>query len=294
MATSYPVPPTVPSTDASPPPAAASTPSPQEASAAFARIEPELASLDPRELVRITSDVGKSVSMGLGAVPGMMALRAEIVRRMPEHPIDALDKLSDYALAAWYAHILANTIPSEDTLIQTLHKEAIPLRARLLVCAEGFAHFGIFDVARVDEVRGGTGYLDAATDLVALAAMFREKWALIASKALVEKHEIDRASQLGTELLMAHGARVQPSAEATPAEAADRRVRAFTLFLNAYDVCRQAVSYVRWKEGDADRIAPSVFVRARGRRAVETEPVAPLAAVAPAAVAPPAVVEAME
>ena len=70
-------------------------------------IEPELAGVDPNAFVRITSDVGKSVSMGLGAIPAMMSFRAEIVERVPQHPIELLDKLQDYALAAWSAHILA-------------------------------------------------------------------------------------------------------------------------------------------------------------------------------------------
>ena len=36
--------------------------------------------------------------------------------------------------------------------------------------------------------------------------------------------------------------------------------------MNAYDACRRAVSYLRWNEGDADAIAPSLFARGGGRK----------------------------
>jgi hypothetical protein len=45
-----------------------------------------------------------------------------------------------------------------------------------------------------------------------------------------------------------------------------QRARAFTLLVNAYDACRQALAYLRWKEGDAESIAPSLFKKRPGRK----------------------------
>ena len=48
--------------------------------------------------------------------------------------------------------------------------------------------------------------------------------------------------------------------------AAELRVRAFTLFVHAYSNARRAVTYLRWHEGDADSIAPSLYAgRSNGR-----------------------------
>ncbi|MBI5479925.1 MAG: hypothetical protein HY906_13755 [Deltaproteobacteria bacterium] len=45
----------------------------------------------------------------------------------------------------------------------------------------------------------------------------------------------------------------------------DRRDRAFTLLVNAYDTFQRAVTYLRWNEGDAGTIAPSLFDYRSGR-----------------------------
>ena len=63
------------------------------------------------------------------------------------------------------------------------------------------------------------------------------------------------------------------------ADAGDIRQRLFTLFVNAYDQARRAVGYLRWNEGDADQIAPSLYAgRSNGRRkADQPDPPTPAA-----------------
>ena len=54
---------------------------------------------------------------------------------------------------------------------------------------------------------------------------------------------------------------------AQPSLSADVLQRAYTLLYETYDDVRQMVGYLRWKQGDADRIAPSLFAqRCRNRR----------------------------
>lgn len=50
-----------------------------------------------------------------------------------------------------------------------------------------------------------------------------------------------------------------------PADPQQRRQRAFTLFVRAYEECRRAATYLRWHEDDADDIAPSLWTK-RNRR----------------------------
>lgn len=50
------------------------------------------------------------------------------------------------------------------------------------------------------------------------------------------------------------------------------RQQAYTLFVNAYDQIRRAISFLRWDQGDADEIAPSLFGGKKRRAATEAEP----------------------
>jgi hypothetical protein len=45
--------------------------------------------------------------------------------------------------------------------------------------------------------------------------------------------------------------------------AADLRNRAFTLFTRGYDQMRRAVAFLRWDEGDADKVVPSLYAKHR-------------------------------
>ena len=87
------------------------------------------------------------------------------------------------------------------------------------------------------------------------AAVAGASWAKIEHKTAATAEEVHRAGDLGPLLIAALGVR-EHGTTATPAEAADRKVRAFTLFTTAYDQVRRGVTYLRWNEGDADSLAP--------------------------------------
>lgn len=238
---------------------------PKQAAAAFALVQPELATVLPEEIPRITIDVGRAVSVALGALPHLRTLRSAMKTELPKHPVLLLDKLETYALAAWYAHLLVISPAGDSTPVKKLLEEATPLRESLLIAAEALAHCGLVDAKRVAEIRSGQGYIDLASDLVALSALFIGSWQQVNQKTAVKLGEVQRAAELGPELLTALGERGQPLSAPKAAGAADQRLRAFALFVHAYDACQRAVAYLRWDEGDADTIAPSLF-KGRGRR----------------------------
>ena len=67
---------------------------------------------------------------------------------------------------------------------------------------------------------------------------------------------------------IALGAKEQPGVKTPdPSNVAERRSRAYTLFVRAYDQCRRAAAYLRWNEGDADEFAPSLFTSRGPRKA---------------------------
>ncbi|WP_437591731.1 hypothetical protein [Sorangium sp. So ce1000] len=100
-----------------------------------------------------------------------------------------------------------------------------------------------------------------------------------------------RAGEIGPQLLAALGVREHGKGPG-PTEAADKRARAFALLVHAYDQTRRAIAYLRWNEGDADSIAPSLYKGRGGRTASssdtaaapdDTAPADPTAPAAPGA-----------
>ena len=237
---------------------------PSSAAEAFAKVEPEIAALAPSEIAVINLDIPQAVSVVLGALPGLTALRPAIVHALPHHPIHLFDNLETYALAAWYAHLLALPAGSPSNPVKPLLEEAVPLRANLLGDAEALARRGLLDGDTVTEIRAGQGQIDTANDLVALSALFLASWGEIAQRTAATEAEVRRAGELGPLLLAALGVR-EHGASPSPREPADRRARAFTLFTRAYSSTRRAVTYLRWDEGDTDLLAPSLY-KGRGGR----------------------------
>jgi hypothetical protein len=257
-------------TPPNPPKANAAKPAiPAEAAKAFAEVEPLLATLSPKELAPINTDIPRAVSIAVGAFPHIVALRADAAK-LPLFEITNVDRLGTYALAAWYAHLLAlpATLASQ---LAALLDEAKPLREAMLLSAELLAHMGYFDKNAVKAIRAGQGNLDTANDLVALAALFTSGWLQVENKSPIQWEQVEQAAQLGPRILVALGVRDQPGVKAPdPADPGERRARAYTLFVRAYHQCRRAVTYLRWDEGDADEIAPSLFAN-RGPRKVAEE-----------------------
>ena len=227
------------------------------ADSAFASVAHELAALPVESLLRPTVDITRAAATALAAVPAIRSLRSEIVAALPSFPIEQLDRLEIYALAAWYADVRAS---DPGATARTLAAEGAPLRAELRLAAAALADRGFVEPAAIAGAGSGIGHLDVASGLLKLSTALAHVWPAIEGHTALTRERIDRATALGTELLVAVGAR-----ERLDRPAVLDRIRAFTLFMGAYDTCRRAIAAVRWREGDADRIAPSVFAR-RGRR----------------------------
>ncbi|AUX42365.1 hypothetical protein SOCE26_037950 [Sorangium cellulosum] len=241
---------------------------PPQAAAAFDRALPEIEALSPDRLIAIKIDIPRAVSQVLGVLPGLVALRSAIAEHLPTHDVALLDRLETYALAAWYTHLVWLSSGGAENALKPLLAEAAPLRENLLSDAEALARRGLLDAETVAEIRAGHGHIDTANDLVALSALFSASWPEIAGKTAATEEEVKRAGQIGPQLLAALGVREHGKGPG-PTEAGDKRARAFALLANAYDQTRRAVAYLRWNEGDADTIAPSLY-KGRGGRAASS------------------------
>lgn len=239
----------------------ASTADPQQEATAYARVEAELAELGAQDLAPILVDIPTATSTALAHAPAIRALREPIAAALPQFPMRELDMLPDYAHAAMYAHIESlqlRHLPAPRGLLD----EALARRAELRTAAEELGRKGAFDPDRVAACRCGTSNIATATELLALSNMFQKGWDGVSTRTAISRADVDRASVVATKLHVALGRR-EP-----PAEALDKRARAYTRFITAYDTCRRAVAFLRAREGDADAIAPSLYVRKRVHRKV--------------------------
>ncbi len=235
---------------------------------AFARVRDELMALPAGEVGQVNADVVSVVLTALGAwsniEPRLGAMRAAL----PLHDHAAIGRVHDYALALLHAQIASRGRAKGGGSFAALKAEAAGLRERLLLSAEGLAHFGLVDGVRVAAIRRGQGLIDLANDLSALSMLFQASWGAIADKTPVTRAEVERAEELGLRLLEAIGRRkVGNDGSKAPGPYEDERARAFRLLVRAYGQARRALAYLRWDEGDVDRLAPSLFGAARSGRA---------------------------
>lgn len=242
----------------------------------YNRVLPELQALSSDELASINLEVNTAVSTILGAMPEIRAQRDNVAKQLPDHDVTQFDKVEDYAMALSYANTqyCIATQPPDD--LQALLAEGIGIRETLCADLATLIRRGFISEESLKDLKGPNGYKNVANDLQITASLLKNNWSQIEGKCAVQQTEIEHALKLAAHILRVVGLREQ--SPVTVAAAADMRVRAFTLFTRAYDNVRRAIIYLRWHEGDADSIAPSLYVgRSNGKKkpATDDKPNAP-------------------
>jgi hypothetical protein len=97
-----------------------------------------------------------------------------------------------------------------------------------------------------------------------LVALLREKLPAIAPRTLLTTADLDRAEAKALAMMTALGEREQGT-DRMPA--AELRIRALNELVRHYGEIRRMVGYLRWHEGDADTIAPSLWSARTSRKA---------------------------
>lgn len=223
---------------------------------AFDRAMPEAKALDVNGLATINIDVTSAIATTVGKLPGIMALR-DSAKALPGFDASTFDQLETYTLATGHAHTLYMGASSAPEAIVELNERGMELRNTLYADAVALATRNLISGDRIGEFKANIGYKNLAFDLMALAQVLRGAWDKIAGKTAITTDDLDQAELIGDQLVSAVGSREE--APASLADVAIQRQRNFTLFLNAYDQVRRAVSFLRWNEGDVDRIAPSLY-----------------------------------
>ncbi|MEJ7732377.1 MAG: hypothetical protein WKG00_24630 [Polyangiaceae bacterium] len=232
---------------------------------ALMRVRDLLPSVDVSSAT-VNLNIPRACATAIGALPAIQALRPAILDQLPRLPIEKVDALEDLATALYYAHALCRPRPRGDTDMEAHYEEARPLRKHLLASAELLGERSLLDPSKVAELRAGRGTMDLANDLIGLSLLFRRSWAAVRSKSTVSQADCERADLLGRLILARSGRRLLGTKESTPHDDAyDERLRCFVLFVESYDWCRRAATYLRWKEQDGDALVPSLYRRTRSR-----------------------------
>jgi hypothetical protein len=232
---------------------------------AFASVRHEIEAVPLEMLVRINCDVPHAARCGLVAAEHVQPLLPDLAQLI-RFDVRPVHMLGAYSLALLHAHSLATEGDGDLPSLPVLVAEAMPLRERLLRTAELLAYFGIVSAEHVAAIRSGLGYASLAEALLALGRMLVELWPRVHDKVMVTREEVDRAITLSAQLQKAialHEADKSPLQ--LPSGRRYLRAQAFTLFYRAYEQTRRGVTFLRWDEGDAQGIVPSLYPR-RGRR----------------------------
>jgi len=227
---------------------------------AFAALRTEIETISIDELLTINLDVPYAVRCGLVAARNLEPL-VPTMRKLPSFDPRPVEALRSYALALLYAHDRAIEPGLDVDSLPALVAEATPLRTVMLRLADLLAHLGFITAERVEAIRSGHGYANLADGLLALGRMFDELWHRIHDNVLVTRSMIDRAVTLAVALqdALAERERAKPNPLMTPTHRRYVRAQAFTAFVRVYAQAQRAVAFLRFDEGDATDIVPSLY-----------------------------------
>jgi hypothetical protein len=213
------------------------------------------------QTAKIVVDIPSLVVMAGSRMEGLAAFKDEIAAKLPTFPQEKLEKLELMRLALAQAHYEYVMAASPQTNIDRLDEELGRVRDILQADFMAAAKRGLLNMQRFDDLTGETGYKNRAQDVLVMGTHFRQNWAALEGKTGVTLEEIARAEDLAQQMMTVLAARERSQVGVLPA--LERRSRAFTLFLRAWDEVRRAIVYLRWHEGDADRLAPSPYANRR-------------------------------
>lgn len=240
----------------------------------YERVKADLAALPSDQFVQLNVDVQFATRTILGSLPEMRTLRERMIKELPAFDVAAFDKLEDYAQALKFAQsgFQIATQPPDD--LEALVEIGGKLHDRMLADAKALGQYGLFDVKQLDKLKGGNGFNNLAEDLELLSRAMTSAWETIKGKALTPFEDVQTASRIGLRLTRIVGLREQGPARL--AAATELRLRAFTLVSRTYEEAREAIGYLRRREGDLENIAPTLYPgKSRRKTPVEDETTAP-------------------
>jgi hypothetical protein len=229
----------------------------------YERVLPEARLLDKTDLRRVNLEPAAAVSAVLTIAPAIQAYREDIVTTLKDFNIERFDRLEDYAKAFSVAHsrYLSSAAPSNS--LKGIYEEGKRLRELLHSDVENLILRRYINQEALRDYKGLVGYHNVGMELQSLALLLKDHWETLQGKCATHPSELEHALKLSQRLQLGAGERNVKPIEVT-AEA-ELRNRMFTLFIDTYNDARRAIQYLRWRERDADKIAPNLYTNNRPR-----------------------------
>ena len=245
---------------------------------AFAAMLPTYRAMATTDVFSANTDVSAAVGRALAVRETALAMRPHIVEELPKFDLANIDQLETLALAAWHCWMLRGAGADKGAKLKPLIELGTPLRGKLARAAASLRDApDLIDADTIEAIdtiaeQQGTRTEDLAHDLVAYYDLFTSSWEKVRNNTVVTLQDLASAQSTGLLLLEAIAARsVEVPVTQDPEHPATWVDAAFTGFANAYDQIRRAATYLRWSNGDVDKLFPSLWAQAGAGRPARSD-----------------------
>jgi hypothetical protein len=215
-------------------------------------------------MATINVDIGIATVTVLGCMSELRKLQPALASKLGPEVGALVERLDLCARAASQANVEYYGTAQHVDRVQERSKVAVRLRAMLLAITEVLIQRSLLGVETLENLRGTGSFRNQVHDLQHLVSVLRRVAGSAASVVAFSIAELDEAEDAAKDLVIAIGLREQ--APPWVSAAADKRRRAFTLFIRAYDELRAAIGCLRWREKDVETILPSLYAGRGGRK----------------------------
>lgn len=249
---------------------------------ALERCLPRAMALLAESIKKINLDLNSAITTARVGWLQIRPLRARIAEELPKFELRVVDEFEDRmrALIESQSRYNAEADVSAKEL-DDLEIECARIREITYADFQSLVARGIVLASSVARIREGAGREDLAADLLDMDKEIDKARAKVGDRLWITVEEQNYLREKGTELK--HALASLTVAEYNARQRIELRQRVFTLFINDYDEMRRAATYLRWREGDADALVPSLFARSRRERAEPANPANPAGPVEPRA-----------
>ena len=220
------------------------------------RFSPAARALDVRDVKPFRGDPSLAYHNVAEGVEAVLERKEQVRDELPTADLDAIEALPNVALAVCFAasQVDRGAVPASE--INARLARARELRDLLLSGAVALKKAKVLPARAVEKIEAGRGAIDAAQDLVDLAALYTGNAAALRGKTVISAAEIREAAALGTELLTMlrpKSARRTRKAPAEVVNAVELRDRLGTLLIQGHDRLRRVGMWL-WGEEVSDHV----------------------------------------
>ena len=243
---------------------------------AFDLLQPRMNQIPEKDLTRPTVRLGNTALAVLALIDtwnkGGWRNRFETFSATGYWDFDNYETLPLAARALWHVQYKLRekrVLATEANLPEDVASRGIDLRARMRHVCEFLFRGSPSLSSKLAYLRGGTGYVDLAHDLLGYAELYRDNLALVRTAPIhFRDDDMEQAVKLAHTILAL--LTVKEPREA--AQWVNYQSRAFTLLRNCYDQVRAAGLFLGRDEPAIDKVFPSLYTLAKKSKSKKQSP----------------------